>query len=255
MNRIGIMQGRLLPKDKTKLRVFPSETWEQEFEVAKELGFDCIEWLFDRIENPVMQQPSQEKIVALSREIGIVISSICAHFFLYWPLSLISSSRQAVMQSLMTSCHKIGCKIIVVPLSNQKLPTGIILLLAYLAKLNGTTILLEPLASPTVIKHRLALRYDQIKVCYDLGNAVYVGHDPAKGILKLSEWIAEVHIKDRDLHGANVPLGTGLVNFPECFQALKAINYQGDYILETCMGDDPIEMAKRHLDFVRGLLT
>jgi len=63
-----------------------------------------------------------------------------------------------------------------------------------------------------------------------------------------------VHIKDRDKEGRNVMLGTGLVDFPECFKSLKKARYKGSYILETTMCDNPIEAAKKNLEFVKTLL-
>ena len=47
MNPIGIMQGRLSPQATGHLQAFPWKTWELEFERARAIGFDCLEWLFE----------------------------------------------------------------------------------------------------------------------------------------------------------------------------------------------------------------
>ena len=98
------------------------------------------------------------------------------------------------------------------------------------------------------------IQYPNIKIYYDLGNSIPLKYNAAEDIRRLSKWIGGIHVKDRDSSGENVILGTGLVDFKECFQALKEINYEGTYILETTMGDNPVETAKGHLAFVKKYL-
>ena len=47
MKQIGIMQGRLLPKYKKRYQAHPVGYWQAEFNIAKELGFDQIEFILD----------------------------------------------------------------------------------------------------------------------------------------------------------------------------------------------------------------
>ena len=44
---IGIMQGRLTEPRNGKIQSFPVNNWDQEFELAAEIGFNCIEWVID----------------------------------------------------------------------------------------------------------------------------------------------------------------------------------------------------------------
>ena len=53
VNKIGIMQGRLSKQKGIRIQEFPRDTWEQEFEKAKDIGFDTIEWIFDSKDNPM----------------------------------------------------------------------------------------------------------------------------------------------------------------------------------------------------------
>ena len=46
-SRIGIMQGRLSKPLNGKIQSFPLNTWEKEFYLAKEIGFELIEWVLD----------------------------------------------------------------------------------------------------------------------------------------------------------------------------------------------------------------
>ena len=47
MNKIGFMQGRLSNLVNNQIQAFPFEDWTYEFELAKKIGFDCMEWTLD----------------------------------------------------------------------------------------------------------------------------------------------------------------------------------------------------------------
>ena len=47
MKKIGIMQGRLLPRYKGRYQAHPVNYWQAEFYIAKEMGFDQIEFILD----------------------------------------------------------------------------------------------------------------------------------------------------------------------------------------------------------------
>ena len=46
------MQGRLSPPINNKIQGFPHNFWENEFHLAKEIGFELIEWIVDSDDNP-----------------------------------------------------------------------------------------------------------------------------------------------------------------------------------------------------------
>ena len=46
-NLVGVMQGRLLAKYHGRYQAHPVGYWQQEFEVAKKIGLDCIEFILD----------------------------------------------------------------------------------------------------------------------------------------------------------------------------------------------------------------
>ena len=45
--KIGIMQGRLSKPTDGKIQSFPKNSWENEFYLAKKIGFELIEWVID----------------------------------------------------------------------------------------------------------------------------------------------------------------------------------------------------------------
>ena len=55
MGRIGIFQGRLSSPINNEIQSFPFHNWENEFKLAKKIGFDLIEWIIgDEIDkNPI----------------------------------------------------------------------------------------------------------------------------------------------------------------------------------------------------------
>lgn len=254
MNRIGILQGRLLPKNKNKLQVFPNQTWREEFEVAQEIGFSSMEWLFHARSNPILRAAGQKEMMELSAKTGVAVSSVCAnHFNASNDLFYLEGP---VLAKLIDACEAINCRTILLPIFDRPWVPVISKILPHMLQGHNITIGVET----SLPAYRLAglMEYiDQpnIGVYYDLGNSITFGYNAADDIRRLSKWLVGIHVKDKNRAGENVILGTGLVNFPECFQALKEINYQGDYILETCMGDNPIEVAKQHLNFVRGFLS
>ena len=72
--------------------------------------------------------------------------------------------------------------------------------------------------------------------CADLGHWPKSGIDPVEAVKKLSGHIIGVHLKDiaafnnPDLK--DVPVGTGIVNFPAVFEALKKQNFKGHIYIE-----------------------
>ena len=46
-NKIGVMQGRLLPKYKGNYQAHPLGYWKKEFKIARDIGLDNIEFILD----------------------------------------------------------------------------------------------------------------------------------------------------------------------------------------------------------------
>ena len=46
-NKLGVMQGRLLPKYQGRYQAFPIEDWQDEFKIAKIFDLDLIEFILD----------------------------------------------------------------------------------------------------------------------------------------------------------------------------------------------------------------
>ena len=80
-------------------------------------------------------------------------------------------------------------------------------------------------------------------VCADLGHWPKSGIDPLEAVKKLSGHILVVHLKDiaamNDPKLKDVPVGTGIVNFPAIFAELKKQQFKGYIYIERDAEDLP----------------
>lgn len=100
-------------------------------------------------------------------------------------------------------------------------------------------------------------------VCADLGHWPKSGIDPLEAVKKLSGHIIGVHLKDiaafNDPALKDVPVGTGVVNFPAIFEELKRQNFNGYIYIERDAEDQPsnlpsvIQTIKYYTDQVKKL--
>ena len=87
--KIGVMQGRLLPKYKGRYQAHPIGYWKDEFIIAKEIGLDSIEFILDYndyMKNPLMSRNGIKEILKIIEQSGVKVRSICADFFMEAPL-------------------------------------------------------------------------------------------------------------------------------------------------------------------------
>ena len=76
LNRLGFMQGRLVPMVSGKIQAFPFDTWQKEFPYAVNLGLSIMEWTLDQdnlSSNPLLTQDGQKEISSLCNYYGISI--------------------------------------------------------------------------------------------------------------------------------------------------------------------------------------
>jgi len=266
--QVGIMQGRLSPPRPDSAQFFPDDRWRQEFPLAKECGFDAIEWLYDitsEDSNPLLQMDGVQEIVGLSHHNGVGVHTICSDYFKNRSLADTEEStkqeRSDRLVQVVKAAAAIGATTVLVPfleesavpqpgdreLANKGLAPGL-----DAAADNGINIALETdLPAPVLRDWMTGIGHAALGIYYDLGNAVAMGFDPLQEIPMLRPWLRGVHIKDRTLNGPNVPLGTGSVDFKACFEALRKADYQGLLVLETIRGADYVTDAKRHISYVR----
>lgn len=272
MNLIGIMQGRLSPPPPDRLQQFPWDTWELEFDRARKLGLDCIEWVFE-IENyqsnPLWTKVGRERIRQRIAQTGVQVLSICADYFMVAGLAGEEAAEReaslAVLKQLIECVAALGVHCILLPFLERvsvqplKLRAQAMETLGRclrLAARRGVELCLET-DLPGTEYADLLREFDRpcVRAYYDTGNAAALGYDLAADAHLLAPWLAAVHIKDRLLNGGSVPLGQGDADFPKFFRTLAEIGYTGPFILQTAFGADFEHFARVHLEFVRNAWT
>ena len=113
MQRLGIMQGRLVPPSENRFQCFPRERWADEFPLAAAAELDCIEWIFDLYGNdvnPLASDAGLEQLKDLAARHGVAVRSICADYFMDRPLLRAAADEVADrMQSLLWLLRRANC--------------------------------------------------------------------------------------------------------------------------------------------------
>ena len=267
-SRIGIMQGRLSKPINNKIQSFPVNTWENEFYLAKDIGFELIEWVLDENieDNPILSKKHFSKINIIKKQTGININSICCDYFMKNSLSRNSESYRKKNLEILNflieeSCPLNNIKIIDFPLlgeaslkkkKNLEDYKNIFLKLEKKILDNNLTIALETDLNPNALRDFLkSFNENAVTVNYDMGNSAFWEFETKKEFSCYGKLISNVHIKDCTPRDYTVQLGDGNVNFNEIFFLLKKNNYKADFILQAARGEDDFQIAKKQFQFAK----
>lgn len=98
----------------------------------------------------------------------------------------------------------------------------------------------------------------RIGLCIDVGHTQRAGVDPAEDILRFSDRVLDVHIKDVTAatgEGQTVEIGRGVIDIPAVLAALIKIKYAGTASFEFEKdGKDPLAGVAESVGYVRGVL-
>jgi|TARA_B100001971_G_scaffold208332_1_gene230007 L-ribulose-5-phosphate 3-epimerase UlaE len=262
------MQGRLSKPINNKIQSFPVNTWENEFYLAKDIGFELIEWVLDENieDNPILSKKHFSKINIIKKQTGININSICCDYFMKNSLSRNSESYRKKNLEILNflieeSCPLNNIKIIDFPLlgeaslkkkKNLEDYKNIFLKLEKKILDNNLTIALETDLNPNALRDFLkSFNENAVTMTYDMGDSVFLGFEAKKEFSCYGKLISNVHIKDCTLRDYTVQLGDGNVNFNEIFFLLKKNNYKADFILQAARGEDDFQIAKKQFQFAK----
>ena len=238
------MQGRLSQQINNQIQAFPKDSWTNEFQLAKKIGFDTIEWIYDLVPNNPILSENFMLINQLENKFDVSINSVCADYFMKnllfnRPENEIEQNLDS-LSALIKNCYKLSIPIIEIPLVDssslkntchkEELITNLSKVLP-LAKEHGITLALETDLNPYDFNELLESFEHSIMANYDIGNSTANGFSTELELKILKKWVINVHVKDRILFGTTVPLGTGDVNFNSFFSNLQKINYSGDLII------------------------
>jgi len=266
-NKIGVMEGRLLPKYEGRYQAHPVGYWQDEFSVAKQLGLDCIEFILDYNEadqNPLLRDGGIEEIQTIIEETGVAVYTVCADYFMEAPLqsivSEVATKSQEVMLQLLDNGTKLGVSDVVVPCVDQSTLSGQetvdrfverMVPIVAAAEVLGINLSLETDLAPQPFVDLLdRFCSDRVTVNYDTGNSAALGYDPVEELAAYGGRITDIHIKDRMRNGGPVVLGEGDVDFERFFRALEHHNYDGPFIMQAYRDDEGVSIFKQQLDWI-----
>lgn len=261
-NAIGFMQGRLTEKGGFFPQEFPEENWAQELCLAKDLGFDCIEWMFNesgRDCNPIFWEKELDNIIKICRDTNIEVSGICANYFMERSIYDRNALEDnlAVLNKLVCHARIIGCINLIIPLfgaSEIQLDNTFIYDILDKLPENNVYILFESNEHLADLKKWISgFDRNRIGICYDIGNAVGLGYDSVKELSSYGDIVKNVHLKDKRVGGTTVMLGDGDADFKACFEALNRFSYSGCYILESYY-NEAVRDTYRNLDYIKEII-
>ena len=269
MTKFGIMQGRLVPPDGGRLQSFPRARWSDEFALAASVPLSYIEWIYDAYGeniNPLCTAEGEKDLLTLQRAHGVQLRSMCADWFMDFPLLRCSDEEQRLRQKFLTrllkSADTVGITRIVLPFvdasridnsEDAKIVCRVLQQALPLAEETGIELHLETSLDPTMFAALLdCMQHPLVKVNYDIGNSASLGYSPAEEFAAYGMRIGSVHIKDRILGGGTVPLGQGNADFEDVFARLKLIGYSGDFTMQIARGepDHEVSWAQQNLAFI-----
>ncbi len=268
-NFFGIMQGRLLPKFNGNFQAHPLGYWQDEFKIASEFGFDCIEFILDYYKselNPLLIDSELETISLLSKKNNISIKSICADYFMHSPIFFddpkTKSQNKKVLKKLIKNANILGVKDIIIPLVDNSS-----ILNDFPSQLKASNFFKEILKETNLIDVNICLETDlppfrflefvqslnssKVKINYDTGNSASLGYKFTEELEFYGHLVSNIHIKDRKFGDGSVPLGTGDCNFKKFFEYLSKKNYQGLFILQAYRDDDALTSLRPQYNYIR----
>jgi L-ribulose-5-phosphate 3-epimerase len=266
-NKIGVMQGRLLPKYHGLYQAHPLGYWQEEFEIAKTLGLGCIEFIFDfndANKNPLYGEGGVEEILAVSKKTSVSVETICADYFMEAPLhsqnKSVAQQSQEILIVLLEKAQRLGVSDIVIPCVDQaslnsreavdRFVNHIHKVLPSAEK-NKINLSLETDLAPQPFVELLdKFNSNRVTVNYDIGNSAALGYDLEEELNAYGHRITDVHIKDRLFSGNSVILGKGNADFKKFFKKIDEVGYKGPFIMQVYRDDEGVEIFKKQLEWV-----
>ncbi|MBF0195863.1 MAG: sugar phosphate isomerase/epimerase [Magnetococcales bacterium] len=275
MKDIGFIQGRLSPIIDGQIQAFPMEHWRDEFPLAEQHGFPCMEWTIGSqeplLKNPLMIPEGRTEIRALCQKHKLQLTSLTGDCFMHSPFWKADGKKSEEllddMSKIIAAAGELEIGYIVVPLvdngqlENQQqmdnLFSGLEKMVDHLKEAN-TVFVFESDFTPDRLKKLIdQLDPQWFGINYDSGNSSALGYDPQEEISTYASRIYNVHVKDRLLGGTTVPFGEGNADLPKVFKLLEQHNYQGRYILQPARATDGDHAGAlcRYRDQVKGWLS
>jgi len=266
-NKIGVMQGRLLPKYQGRYQAHPVGYWQDEFPIAQKFSLDCIEFILDYNDaenNPLLKEGGIDEIKSVIENTGVTVNTVCADYFMEAPLhsedQKVSELSQQVLIRLLNNTVELGVTDLVIPCVDQSSLDSSDAADRFVKQLTPIVEIVENMEVNLSLETDLApqpfvdllnrFNSDRITVNYDVGNSAALGYDPIEELDAYGDRITDIHLKDRVLNGGPIILGKGNARFNMFFNKLKEFDYQGPLIMQAYRDEEGVDIFKKQLSWV-----
>lgn len=254
------------------------ECWLERLQLAQKLGFDFVEMSVDetdlRLSRLDWSRELRLKLVNAIAETGVRVPSMCLSAHRRFPLGseddLIRDQGLEIMRKAITFAQDVGIRVIQMAgydvyyqeandETRRRFREGLKESVD-MASRAQVTLAMEIMDYPLMNSISKALGYAHylnnpwFQIYPDIGNLSAWDNDVQMELQAGRGHIVAVHVKDtRPGVFKNVPFGTGVVDFEQCFRTLKQSGYCGPYLIEMWSetSDDPLAEVTKARDWVR----
>ena len=261
-NLVGIVQGRLSVSPKNRLQFFPKD-WRQEFKIAKDLGYNFIEFFTERKfnkNNPIWKPLLIKEYSKLAKNNNLKVINFCDDYII--SNSIKDKKTQIYLIKLLKNINKLNVKNLILPMYGKSDLTDknyfqfIDIFNKILRSSKKIKILIESNISPESFKDlKSKVNSKKLLFLFDTGNRINLKRNLYKDLESMYSCIEHIHIKDKNKNKQNVKLNSGLVNFNKLFKILKKKKYKKHFTFETTRDSEPINTAKKNIKFLKSLLN
>ncbi|MFA6408172.1 MAG: sugar phosphate isomerase/epimerase [Candidatus Paceibacterota bacterium] len=260
MISLGLVQGRLTPSNGRGIQFFPHGPgeWEREFELAPAAGISHIEWVCEP-DSLLFTTEGQEAVRNIMARTGVTVRNMDLHELL--TKTDIATHTDELFEKICSSIAAINGGAVELPMmdasslldvENYESRVAALRRFVTIAKKYNTPVAVETDLGPSALA-ALVAEVPDITVVYDSGNSAGFGYDVGEELSAYGQYISNVHIKDKPVGGATVPLGTGSVDFPRLFSLLHKMHYTGAVTIQAARGEDgkEVETIAHYVSFIQ----
>ncbi len=240
-------------------------SWEQKLTVAKQAGYDFVEFSVDGLEPRINRLDWQEEQIAEVRRAventGIPLLTMALTANRYYPLGEsrpeLRNRGIEIVRAGIDLAVKLGIRIIqLAPYDvngdhgnehTRELFVQALRELAGYGAQNGVMLCIEVMDKEVKFCSSVEMAMGIIKqvdspflqIYTDTGNVAATGADPVPDIAFGGRHIVATHLKDATIGCCRkVEFGSGIVDFEACLKAFKAMDYNGLFVAEMWSDED-----------------
>lgn len=253
------------------------ECWRERLLLAKTLGFDFVEMSVDETDERLARldwsQTQKMALIAAVAETGVRVPSMCLSAHRRFPLGSeddgVRKQGLEIMRKAIQLAQDVGIRVIQLAgydvyyqqandETRRRFRDGLKASVG-MASRAQVTLAMEVMDYPLMNSVSKALGYAHylnnpwFQIYPDIGNLSAWDNDVQMELQAGIGHIVAVHVKDtRPGVFKNVPFGTGVVDFEQCFRTLKQSGYCGPYLIEMWSetAEDPLAEVELARDWV-----